>query len=260
MVQTELQLFLVLINILILIFVAGIVVFVFQYRKRKILHEKEKQLIEEKNRVSLLDAKVDIQKQTMQFIGTEIHDSVAQKLVLAVMYSQRLEFENREPGINEKLISISNMIKDSLSELRELSKTLTDTKLQQSSFIELLQQQCEDINGTEICRADLHYDQNINIPTSSKSFLFRVVQEFVQNSLKHSNCSELSIDLQNTETGFQLTIKDNGIGFRVQDASKDGLGLANMKRRIGLTGGVHHLTSIEGEGTKLVITYPNQQT
>ena len=73
-------LFLVLINVMVLVFIIGIVLFVFQYRKRKLLYEKEKEETAKQHRLDLLNIQLQIQQHTMQFIGQEIHDSVAQKL------------------------------------------------------------------------------------------------------------------------------------------------------------------------------------
>ncbi|MBK8610826.1 MAG: histidine kinase dimerization/phosphoacceptor domain-containing protein [Chitinophagaceae bacterium] len=86
--------------------------------------------MKEKHHIELLNTQLESQQQTMHFIGQEIHDSVAQKLTLASIYTQRMEFDNEMPGIKDKLTGVSKIINDSLLELRELSKNLTDTKLQ----------------------------------------------------------------------------------------------------------------------------------
>ncbi len=105
--KAEITIFIILINAILLIFIIGIIIFIFQYRKRKILHQKEKGIMEEKHRIELLNTQLEIQQQTMQFIGREIHDSVTQKLTLASIYTQHLEFENQYPGLLEKLKGIS---------------------------------------------------------------------------------------------------------------------------------------------------------
>src|SRR6185436_9531091 len=101
--QTEIIIFIVLANIILLIFITGIIVFVFQYRKRKLLHEREKIFLEKQHKLDLLNSQLQVQSQTMQFIGQEIHDSVAQKLTLASIYTQQLEFENADTPLNEKI-------------------------------------------------------------------------------------------------------------------------------------------------------------
>ena len=100
---SEITIFIFLINIILLIFITSSIIFVLQYRKRKLLYEQEKTQIEELHKLDLLNKLLQVQQQTMQFIGREIHDSVAQKLTLASIYSQQLEFKNTHPDLLDQL-------------------------------------------------------------------------------------------------------------------------------------------------------------
>ena len=80
--------------------------------------------------MELLDTQVQMQQQTMTYIGREIHDSVSQKLTLASIYAQKLEFESKDGTMSDKLKMINTIINDSLAELRDLSRTLTDSEFQ----------------------------------------------------------------------------------------------------------------------------------
>ena len=257
--QTEIISFIVLVNIILLVFIFGIIVFVFQYRRRKVLYEKEKALIEQQHRAEILNTQLKIQQQTMQFIGREIHDSVAQKLTLASIYSQKLEFENQVPGIATKLSRISGILNDSLTELRDLSKTLTDNRIQDTDLVTLLRTECERVNDTGICKATLSsgFDQKISVTV--KSFLLRIVQEFIQNSLKHANCSRININLESNRDGVVLKASDDGRGFDSTNTDFKGIGLNNMKRRIHLIGGIFNLQSKPGEGTSLELSISNEK-
>lgn len=254
--QTEIITFIVLVNVILLIIISGIIVFVFQYKRRKRLYEKEIALIEAQHKSELLNTQLLIQRQTMQFIGSEIHDSVAQKLTLASIYTQKLEFENKYPGIAERLDRISNILNDSLNELRDLSRTLTDDRLQHSSITELLQMECERINDTGVCKALVQSDVKMEMSATVKSFLLRVMQEFMQNSLKHAACDQINITLENGIDGLYVTAADNGKGFDSEQTSSRGIGLDNMKRRIHLIGGVYKLQSELGKGTRLNLFIP----
>ena len=94
----------------------------------------------------ILSAQIEIQNQTMQHIGREIHDNIGQKLTLASLYTQQLAYENKAPQINENIENISAIINQSLSELRALSKSLTDDSISNSTIVELLQNECKIIN------------------------------------------------------------------------------------------------------------------
>jgi signal transduction histidine kinase len=254
--QTEITIFIILVSIIVLIFGIGIIVFVIQYRKRKLLHQKEKATIEERHQVELLNTQLLAQEQTMQFIGREIHDSVAQKLTLAAIYTQKLEYENELPGMTAKLKNISTVINDSLLELRDLSKTLTDNKMHDTSLQGLLDFECERVNETGICRAELESAFDGTISVTVKSFLLRIIQEFIQNSLKHSEGKLIRVRIEEDDEGLLVTASDNGKGFDCENIRSRGIGLTNMERRVQLIGGNFNLQSETGKGTRLLVHVP----
>jgi signal transduction histidine kinase len=257
--QTEITIFIIIINVVLLVFITGIIIFIFQYRKRKLLHQKEKGIIEEQHHAEMLNIQLEIQQQTMQFIGREIHDSVAQKLTLASIHTQRIEFENKYPELLDRLKGISKTINDSLDELRELSKSLTDTKLQTTSLTDLLQTECNRVNETGICKAILKSSVSDKMSNSVKSFILRIVQEFIQNSIKHSGCRNIIIELSTDEKGFSLVAADDGKGFDIDSKKNMGMGLNNMQRRIQLIGGISNLQSSKEKGTSLHLLIPKEQ-
>lgn len=254
----ETTLFIILINIVMLVLVIGILVFVFQYRRRKLLYEKEKMRVEETHKLELLNAQLISQEQTMQFIGREIHDSVAQKLTLATIYTQKMEYENQFPAMAVNLRKVSSVLNDSLEELRDLSRSLTDHRMQEASLAELLELECARVNDTGTCRAMTHSDFEGTVSVLAKSFILRIVQEFIQNSLKHSQCDLITFQLHGLSDGIRLSARDNGIGFDSTNVQSRGIGLGNMKRRVHLLGGFFNLQSEPGKGTHLVITIPGK--
>lgn len=253
--KKELILFIVITTAIIFIFIAGSLLFIFQYRKRKLLYEREKEETEKQHKLDLLNTQVEIQKQTMQFIGSEIHDSVAQKLTLASIYVQQMEFENSTPGINEKLNGISNILNSSLLELRQLSRNLTDDALQKAPLHELIDMECKRVNASGVCHVSHQTDGEYDITIDAKSSLLRIVQEFMQNSIKYSGCKNISISLQGNSHELQMQLQDDGRGF---DTGKhtQGSGLGNIRRRIQMLGGTYQLTSENGRGVQLLLHIP----
>lgn len=253
-------LFLVIINAVVAIFITGIVLFVFQYRKRKIMHQKEKEEIEKQHKIDLLNTELQIQKQTMQFIGQEIHDSVAQKLTLASIYTQRLDFDYALAGANDRLAGVNKIIADSVLELRLLSKSLTDNQLQAATLQALVQLECEQVNATGLCTASMEVDSLSGIDIATKSAILRIVQEFIQNSIKHAACRHILIRMQGSSGGLFILLQDDGKGFEVEKAMGKGIGLSNMQRRIQTLRGQYSFQSTDGQGTTLHINIPLIQT
>lgn len=255
--QTEIISFIVFGNIILLVFIAGIILFIIQYRKRKAAHEKEKTMITEKHTKELLKAQIEIQQQTMQHIGREIHDNVGQKLTLASLYAQQLTFENKAPQITDKIGSIGAIINESLAELRLLSKSLTDDLIAELGINELIHRECTAVNKLQ--KINVLFTPANNPPAlnyQTKNILLRIAQEFLQNSIKHAQCKNISILLSYTSNQIMLNLKDDGVGFNINKPAQKGIGLRNMKKRTEMIGGSFNLQSIPGSGTQLNIIMP----
>lgn len=252
--KAEIIIFLIASSSVILIFIIGLIYFIMQYRKRKLFHLKEKKTLTEKHTAELLSTQIEMQNQTMQYIGREIHDNVGQKLTLASLYTQQLAYENKAPQINDKIENISHIINESLVELRQLSKSLTDDSIAGNSITELLQQECDKVSGTKKYNVSFNSNQhNIILTYQTKSILVRIAQEFLQNSIKHSGCKNVDVSLTANNDTVCLQLKDDGKGFDLEKISKSGIGLSNMKKRTELIGGKFYLESKAGAGTKCSI-------
>jgi signal transduction histidine kinase len=255
--QTETIVFIIIANVLLLVFIVGIILFILQYKKRKVAHEKEKDMITEIHAKELLSTQLEMQTQTMQHIGREIHDNVGQKLTLASLYTQQLAFENKAPQINDKIENIGFIINESLAELRQLSKSLTDDRINDNNIIQLLQQECNTVNDLKKCEVTFSSNQyNIALPYQTKSILLRIVQEFLQNSIKHAACNTIKVNLEKETTSIILSLQDDGKGFEINNIKRNGIGIGNMKKRTEIIGGIFTLESKPNKGTNITIEIP----
>lgn len=249
--ETEIIIYTILISLIMLIFIAGIVSFLFQYRKRRAEYELEKKMTDEQHAKELLSTQLEIQQQTMQDLGREIHDNVGQKLTLASIYAQQLAFENKYPDVNEKIATIGSIINASLSELRSLSRTLTSDYIQRTELTELIRTECERVNALGKCKVKYQLAQvKIPLDETRKKIVLRIVQEFLQNSLKHAQCTNIAVLVEYTEGKLKIIARDDGAGFDTGEEFS-GIGLENMRRRADLIGAQFALTSRLKEGTEI---------
>lgn len=249
--QTEIISYIIFVSILVLIFIVGIISFLFQYRKRRAEYELEKRMTDEQHANELLSTQVEIQQQTMQDLGREIHDNVGQKLTLASIYAQQLAFENKYPDVNEKIATIGSIINASLSELRSLSRTLTSDYIQRTELTELIETECERVNALGKCKVKYQLAQvKIPLDDTRKKIVLRIVQEFLQNSLKHAQCNNITVFLQYAEGKLKITARDDGAGFDPEEEFS-GIGLENMRKRADIIGAQFSLTSRLKEGTEI---------
>jgi signal transduction histidine kinase len=256
--KEDLIITIILFNLFFIAFIIAILIYIRQYRLKKKEHNAMLRIQNEEHKRELLTTQIEIQTQTMQHIGREIHDNIGQKLTLASLYTQQLAYENKAPQINESIESISAIINQSLSELRELSKSLTDNSIDSSSISSLLESECSKINELKITKVSFTTnDDQIKLDYQRKSVLLRITQEFIQNSIKHANCHNISVSLYKTNDLLQLKLEDDGQGFDLiaSKLSKSGIGLSNMKKRAEIIGGKYNIQS-NSNGTNVLVEIP----
>lgn len=248
---------LILFNIIFIAFIGAIIIFIREYRIKKRKYIEQVHSIDETHKKELLETQMEIQEHTMRHIGREIHDNVGQKLTLASLYMQQLVFENKTLKANTVIMSVNTIIDESLKELRQLSKSLTDDTIKSHSIAQLIEKECRRINDAKLCKVVFCDDYEItHVSYQIKSVIYRITQEFFQNSIKHAKCKNIIATLTNIDNSIHLILEDDGIGFMVQATKSRGIGIQNIKKRTELIGGTVILKSTINEGTKLVLKIP----
>jgi signal transduction histidine kinase len=255
--KTEIIIFFITVALVTIALVTAIAVFIFQFRKKTIEYNNEKELTAQSHRQELLSSQLEIQQQTMQHIGREIHDNVGQKLTLASLYALRLGHNNQEAAINEPLTSINTLINESLTELRNLSKNLTGNDLLLAGLEDLVKKECEKVNELGHCRAEVIFGgQPVQVSQLVKTIVLRILQEFMQNSLKYAACKTIRIKMNQDAAGLLVLADDDGTGFDAAADDKKGIGLKNMRKRAEMIGADYLLQSEKEKGTSLKLFIP----
>jgi signal transduction histidine kinase len=245
-----------------LVFLVTFFLILLLYRKRRMQHHRSAEMMKEQHIREMLSSQLEMQQQTMQHIGREIHDNIGQKLTLAALYTQRLSMKNEYPAIKDHIDGIAQIINDSLNELRSLSKDLTSNYIHQTSLHDLIRLECDKVNGLDSCKAVCTFnDEGVAVTDAIKTIILRVVQEFMQNSLKHSGCSRICIELQSSPSGLALLASDDGGGFDTAETrtGEGGIGFTNMQRRAGMIGALFTIQSAPGKGTRMEMLIPPEK-
>ncbi|WP_299390628.1 sensor histidine kinase [uncultured Gelidibacter sp.] len=257
LISTDAQRYLLLYMIAVLVIVTTLIIvffIVFQKRKNKLLIDKIKQQKQFEETVS--KTKEEIQEQTLKYIGQELHDNIGQLLSLASMQMGMLGVKIGA-DIKEPYVETQSIIKESLGEVRALSKSLNTEVIQNRGFVESIKFEIARLNKLKLMTADFVITGDV-IPfknTKDSTILFRILQEFISNSVRHSRASKLTIALDFSPNELLIEASDDGVGFAI-DEVKDSSGLLNMKNRAELVESVFKLTSQPNQGTKLSIAYP----
>lgn len=223
-----------------------ILVFVFLRRQRKNKEEKD----EMKNRFqqTLLKTQLEIQEQAFAYISQEIHDNIGQILSLVRLNLNTLDGNYPEEKINQTDELLGKAIKD----LRDLSHNLQNNRIHDIGIIESIKQLLESLEKTGKYSTRFHTSDNFHIlDPNTDIILYRMIQEIINNILKHAAASQISVDINSDPDITTITIMDNGIGFNTEllKNERPGIGLHNIANRAKMINGTVDIKSEMGNGT-----------
>lgn len=227
---------------------------VFQRRKNKLLLDKieQQRMFEEE----MAKAQTETQEQTLKNIGWELHDNVGQLLSFASMQLSILKMQVSD-DVRDKFKDTTEALSNGLKEVRALSKTLNNDVILNIGFEKSITNELDRLKRMKFTSAELKIigDKIAFKDKNHEIIVFRILQEFLSNSVKYSEAKNLNIILNYQLDNIIITAKDDGKGFDVEEVEK-GSGLINMKSRAELIGATLELKSQPNEGVELVLNYP----
>ncbi|MEZ4859493.1 MAG: ATP-binding protein [Flavobacteriaceae bacterium] len=222
---------------------------IFQNRKNKLLRLQQE--TESKFKEELIETQIEIREETLRNISWELHDNIGQLLTLAKI--QLNEADEACLNVSEASETLSHCLK----ELRNLSKLINPDTFTSLTLIEALQLEIERFNRMKYLKTSLQFnEETFALNTKVEIIIFRMLQEFFTNTIKHSKATELAVWVQYNANTLEIVAKDNGIGFDNSNLSK-GIGLSNIKNRAKIIGATATIESQKGEGTQFYLTYIN---
>ncbi len=226
-----------------------------RYRKRK----KENETLRVEFSEQLLKSQLEIQEQTLQYISRELHDNIGQVASLIKINLNTLQVSNTEL-LEPKINNTKELVKQLITDLKILSSRLNGDKMNKVGLLKALQNEADKINKTGVFTAKFEQQGYIPPINDEKAIIvYRMVQELLNNALKHSEAKEITIHANlDGNNRFILTISDNGKGFDVAGKLKDiydhGNGLLNLQKRAKVINGSIEFQSLPGRGSTTVIT------
>jgi len=255
--KDELKLLIFGISLVLLILGIAIVILFFYFQQKKtsflLRRAKDKKKFEEE----LGKSRVEIREQTFENISWEIHDNVGQLLSIAKMQLNILQpslTKNQQKELNET----NELIGKSLQELRSLAKALNPKYFKTLGLLKAIKLELERYNRMKFITAKLEVlGKCVPLPDDKGIILFRIMQEFFNNTMKHSKSTELNVKLEYQPEQLLIDIRDHGVGFDYKTIDgTEGLGLSTMKNRAKLIGVSFNLKSIKNEGTFIKLICP----
>lgn len=204
---------------------------------------------------------IEAQEEERKRLSREIHDGPAQMLANVMMRSDLIERIYKERSAQEAIDEIRNlkrMVRSALYEVRRIIYDLRPMALDDLGLVPTLRKYLQTIeeyhNKTKIHFTNLGEDKRL--PAKYEVALFRLVQESVQNALKHADASEIEVKLEICKAQINVVIKDNGKGFDTNVKKPESFGILGMKERVELLEGEISIHSKIGAGTVIIIQVP----
>lgn len=237
--------------VILLILVATIItlVTVFVRRKNKLIEEQAK-IKEDFERIQA-ESQIEIREETLRQVSWELHDNIGQLVTLAKIQMQNSK-DNPE-AVDEAIETIGK----SLNELRSLSKLINPTTLSDLSLPQAIQLELERFNRLKFIDASMECSNlEYVIENKIEIIIFRMLQEFFTNTIKHSKAEKLFVNLTYENKFLKINAEDDGVGFDDSLSSMyDGIGLSNIKNRAKLINADVKITSQPNKGTRFNLIY-----
>ncbi len=232
---------------IVLVIIVVVLFMVFSQRKNKLLEQQE--LTKKNFDRELAKSQIEIREEILRNISWELHDNIGQLLTLAKIQAQIAE---QKP---EMIKEVSQTIGDGIEELRALSRVINPEALKSMSLLQSLRLEIARFNRLKFIDAQLAIEGEIKpLKRDSEVIIFRILQEFFSNTIKHSKATSLNVILRFTDDSLNITARDNGIGFEY-DGEFSGIGLKNMKNRSQLVRADLEIVSEKSKGTALKLKY-----
>ncbi len=243
-----------------IIFIAGIslALLLMSFGLYRFQKYKQKQITSElklKNKLAKMELKNKISDEKLR-ISRELHDNIGSQITFLVSsldnltYLRTVDKNLNGKNVTYKLEKLSSFGRTILTDLRNTIWAMKNDDTTIKNIIAKLNE-LKFILSENLGNIKIHITNNVSddlLLTSTQNLnLYRIVQEFIQNSIKHSNATKIEVSFNETENGFSMQIKDNGNGFDVS-VNKEGNGLRNMEQRCNEASGKFNIKS-SSEGT-----------
>ncbi|HGD4249307.1 TPA: sensor histidine kinase [Streptococcus agalactiae] len=200
----------------------------------------------------------EIVKQERKRIARDLHDTVSQDLFAASMVLSGIAQNVSQLDVDQvgsQLLAVEEMLQHAQNDLRILLLHLRPVELENKTLSEgfrMILKELTDKSDIEV----IYHESILTLPKKIEDNIFRIGQEFISNTLKHSQASRLEVYLNQTENELQLKMIDNGIGFDMDSVYDLSYGLKNIEDRVEDLAGNLQLLSQPGKGVAMDIRLP----
>ena len=238
-----------------LVMAVFVIVFVIYYQKKQLEQEKKLREIEKQYQRMLLETALDSEESERRRIAQDLHDDIGTMLSLTKLSLNQLSkiMDKQEARTEFTFNKVQSLVEETILHVRRITRELVPTTLEQFGLPAAIEEFVRKLGENNTLSIQFHCEPD-DIPRQSQKVeltLYRIMQELVNNSIKHSQGNEIDIDLHLDKDKLQLLVTDNGQGFdpkTVRESKRAGLGLRSIESRLSVVDGVmqYHALSVPG--------------
>jgi two-component system, NarL family, sensor kinase len=240
-----------------LMLAGSIILFIVFYQKKMIKEQMKRQALVFEYQQKMMLAEMESQEGERRRLAADLHDSIGGMLSTIRVGLSTLARTLPDP---KSMDETKLMLDDTIASVRRISRDLMPATLEKFGFLNAIKELCERFQATS--KIQIKFSEPDEFPTIDKQrqlMLFRIVQELLNNAIKHANATSIHVTIQN-ENGIYVTVEDDGVGFDPVHEMKEnqngkGLGLFIIENRAHLLGGKLEYPK-PVKGSKTVLTIP----
>lgn len=227
-----------------------------QHEQEKLIDERRIEKIQNETQMKILNATIDAKEAERKYIAEILHDSVSTLLSSANMhlYAAKIKFE--KGNIPNEIIKAESIVSEAADKIRNLSHKLISPVLLKFGLKSSIEDLCDKYSNSQLM-FDCDFKNLNRYEQSFEIKIHNIIEELINNILKHSDAGKASIKIKQTENELLVKIIDNGAGFDIREINqKEGLGLSQIDARIKIMKGKFNIKSSKEKGTHIFISIP----
>ena len=234
-----------------------VIAFIFISKRKHFSYLKEKEFLANKFSQTLLQTQLEIKEQILAQVSQEVHDNLGQIASLIKINLLTLELDNSAKA-SVKIKEATDLTRRLIADLKSLSVSLSSDGIARTGLVAAIEAEAARLNNTGQFMASFRQEGEMPEMDNGKAIiLYRMVQEVLNNMIKHSGAKHINILLTKAENLFILALSDDGAGFNMQEKmNSGGAGLLNLQNRAKLIHAELSINSSSGNGTQVTIKLP----
>lgn len=221
-------------------------------KKKEQEQEAEVEVLKQEQQNKIFSAMIEGQEKERKRLAIDLHDGLGGRLSGISMNLSKLDKDEPKEYPKKQLQKVMKDLNDSLTELRNIARNMMPETLVKFGLQAALKDYCSSMTGSETKVTLQFYGTDKGININQQVTMYRVIQELINNAIKHANATEVLVQYMREGNQVDITVEDNGVGFNQNESLKkegSGMGLSNLQTRVAYLKGNIDFESEENEGT-----------